>query len=147
MPNEKITEFKFNMDEFGVVDKVDLFKQTSEMICFDLIRTSVSRDKLQRDFKRLEKKLKTKSAEKKALLIKKSELEKKIKEMSKGKWKETLNSLIVEKDAEIQSMRKKLKIPHDAHVEIAELKVVLQEKQALETKLQDIKVIAGTFQN
>ena len=71
MPTEKIIEFKLNMGQFSVIDKVDMFKQTSEIICFDLISTSVSKDKLQRDFKRLENRLKTESAEKKALLIKK----------------------------------------------------------------------------
>ena len=74
-------------------------------------------------------------------------MEKKIKEINKGKGKETLNSLILEKDVEIQSLKKKLKIPHDSHVETAELKVVLQEKQALETELQDTKAIVGTFKN
>ena len=71
MPNETITEFKFNMGQFSVVYKVDLFKQTSDMICSDLISTFVYKDKLQRDFKRLQNKLKTESADKKALLIKK----------------------------------------------------------------------------
>ena len=47
------------MGQFSVVDRVDLFKQINEIICFDLIRTSLSKDKLQRDFKRLENKLKT----------------------------------------------------------------------------------------
>ena len=44
-------------------------------------------------------------------------------------------------------MKKKLKIPHDSHIETVELKVVLQENQALETKLQDTKTIVGTFLN
>ena len=44
-------------------------------------------------------------------------------------------------------MKKKFKIPHDSHVETAELKVVLQEKQALEIELQDTKAIVQTFQN
>ena len=69
-----------------------------------------------------------------------------IKEINRGKGKQTLNSLISEKDVDIQSLKKKLKIPHDAHVETAELKVVLQEKQALETELQDTKSIVGAFQ-
>lgn len=46
MPNEKVTEFKFNMGQFSVVDKANLFKQTSEMIFSNLIRTYVSKDKL-----------------------------------------------------------------------------------------------------
>ena len=47
----------------------------------------------------------------------------------------------------MQSLKKNLKIPHDAHVETTELKVVLQKKQVLESELQDTKAIVGTFQN
>ena len=57
MPNEKITEFKFNMGQFSVIDKVNLFKKNSEMNSLELISTFVSKDKLQRDFNRLENKL------------------------------------------------------------------------------------------
>ena len=57
---KKITEFKLNMNQFSVVDKVDFFKQTSELICSNLIITSISKDNLARDFKKLEGKIKTK---------------------------------------------------------------------------------------
>ena len=66
-PNKKIIEFKLNMSQFSVVDKVDFFKHTSELISSDLIATSVSKDKLYRDYKKLENKLKTKVVKKKAL--------------------------------------------------------------------------------
>ena len=56
--NKKITELKLNMTKFSVVDKVYFFKQTSELICSNLINTTVSKDKLFRDFKKLEGKLK-----------------------------------------------------------------------------------------
>lgn len=116
VPSEKAIEFKFNMIQFSVVDKVYLFKQTSELICSDIISTFVSKDKLHRDFKKLKNKLKTKSAEKKTLLIKKEELEKKIIEINKNNGNDIFNSLIWEKDAKIQNLKKKLKMPHDAHV-------------------------------
>ena len=103
--NKKIIEFKLNMSQFSVVDKVDLFKQTSELICSNLISTYVSKDKLFRDFEKLENKLKTKQAEKKALQIKKTELEKKIMEINKDVGNDTINSLIQEKDIEIQISR------------------------------------------
>lgn len=47
----KISEFKLNMSQFSVVDKVDFFKQTSELIFSNLINTYVSKDKLFKDFK------------------------------------------------------------------------------------------------
>lgn len=67
---KKIIEFKLNMSQFNIVDKVDIFKQISEIICFGLISTSVSKEKLQRDFRKLENKLRIEQAEKKDLQIK-----------------------------------------------------------------------------
>ena len=64
---KKIIKFKLHMNKFNVVDKVDVFKQTSELICSNLINTTVSKDKLVRDFKKIEGKLTTKQAKKKDL--------------------------------------------------------------------------------
>ena len=44
------------MNQLSVSDKVDLFKQTSELICSDLINASVAKDRLQKDYKKLENK-------------------------------------------------------------------------------------------
>ena len=106
LQNKKNIEFKLNMNQFNVVDKVDFFKQTSELICSNLISTTVSKDKLSRDFKKLEGKLKIEKAKRKALQIKKSELKKKIMEINKGVGNEAFNSLIQEKDVEIHYLKK-----------------------------------------
>ena len=143
---DKVTEFKFNMNKFNVSDKVDLFKQTSELICLDLISTSVSQDRLQRYYKKLENNLKYETTEKKALQIKNTDLEKKVLEISKGSANDALHKAISKKEAEIQSLKKKLKLPHDSHVEIAKLKIVLEEKQNLESELQNTKAMVGTIQ-
>ena len=116
---KKVTEFKLNMRQFSIVDKVDFFTQTSELICSDLINTSVCNDKLQRDFRKLENKLKNEHDEKKALQIKKAKLEKKIMDINKEVGNITMNTLIEEKDVEIQNLKKKLKMPHEAHVQTA----------------------------
>ena len=51
VPSEdKVIEFKFNMNQFSISDKVDLFKKTSELICSDLISASVAKDRLQKDY-------------------------------------------------------------------------------------------------
>lgn len=145
--SEKVTEFKLNMSQFSVVDIVDFFNQTSELICLDLINTYVYKEKLQRDFKKLERKLKTESVEKKSRLIKKEELEKKIIEINKNTGNETFNSIIQEKGMEILNLKNKLKMPHEAHVQTAELKTVFQEKEVLENELRNTKAIVGTFKN
>jgi hypothetical protein len=82
--NKKITEFKLKMNQFSVVEKVDLFKWTNELICSNLVSTTVSKDKLFIDFKKLEGKLKTEQAEKKSLHIKRTKKEKNIVEINKG---------------------------------------------------------------
>ena len=45
--------------------------------------------------------------------------------------------LIQEKDAEISSLKKKLKIPQEAYVETSELKIVMEEKDSLQKQLID----------
>ena len=46
---------------------------------------------------------------------------------------------------EIQALKKKLKMPHDAHVQTIELETILQEKEILENELQNTKATVGTF--
>ena len=135
------------MNQFSIVDKVDFLKQTSEFICSDLISTTVSKDKLVTDFKKLEGKLKTKQDEKKALQIKKSEPEKKIVEINQGKGSEATNNIMEEKEAKIQNLKNKLKFPIKSVVQTIELKAVLQEKQVLQTELQNTKVVVGTIRD
>jgi hypothetical protein len=120
------------MLQFSIVDKVDLFRKTSKLVCCDLISTFVSKEKLQRDYRKLEKKLKNEQAKKKKVQIKKMKLEKKIVEMNKETGNNTLNILLKEKDAETHNLKKKLRIPHEAHVQTTKLKTALQEKEVLE---------------
>lgn len=135
------------MNQFNISDKVDLFKKTNELICSNLIIASVAKDRLQKDYKKLENKLKTQVAEKKAIQIKKIELEKKVLQISKGNADDALNKIISEKEVEIWHLKKKLKLPHDPHVDTAKLKIVLEEKKNLETELQNTKAMVGTIQS
>ena len=125
--SEKVTKFKLDMSQFNVMGRVDFFKQTSA----NVVNVFISKEKLQKNFKKLESKLKTETAENKALQIKKIDLEKKIIEMNKDRGNEVITSLLQEKDIEIQALKNKLKIPHDADVQIIELEIVFQEKKTL----------------
>ena len=96
--------------------KLNFFKQTSELICSNLIGTIVSKYKLLRYFKKLEGKLKTEQAEKKALQIKRKGLEKKILEINKGAGNEAINNIIQEGEVEIQNLKKQLKLPSEGAI-------------------------------
>lgn len=129
---KEITEFKINIGQFSIVDKVDFFKQTSELIYSDLIATLVSKDKLFRENKKLQDKVKTQNIEERALQIKKDQLEKKLLDQSKQAGDNNMTLLIQERDVEISSLKKKLKIPQEAYVQTFELKVVMEEKDSLQ---------------
>ena len=46
-------------------------------------------------------------------------------EVNKEIGNNALNSVLEEKDVEIQNLKKKLKMPHEAHVQTTKLKTVL----------------------
>lgn len=133
------------MSQFSVVDKVDFFKKISELICSDLIATSVSKDKLYREYKKLENKLKTEAAKKKAMQIKKAELDKKILEQNKETGSNNMTLLLQKRDTQIHNLKKKLEIPNDGHLQTTELKTILEEKESLQQQLLDSKATIATF--
>ena len=45
LSSKKVSEFKLDMSQFNVMDLVDLFKQTSELIFLDLVNVSISKEK------------------------------------------------------------------------------------------------------
>ena len=81
--------------------------------------------------------VKTQNAEKRALQIKKEQLEKKLLEERKQSGENNMTLLIQDKDVEISSLKKKLKIPQEAYVQTSELKTVMEEKESLQKQLID----------
>ena len=58
-----------------------------------------------------------------------------------------MNKIVQEKEAEIQNLKKQLKLPSESVVQTVELKTVLQEKEVLHTELQNTKAIVGTIRD
>ena len=81
--------------------------------------------------------MKTQNAEKMALQIKKDQLEKKLLDQSKQASDNNMTLLIQEKDAEISSLKKKLKILQEDYVQNSELKIITKEKDSLQKQLID----------
>ena len=102
-----------------------------------MIATSISKDKLIRENKKLQDKVKTQNAEKWALQIKKYQMEKKLLDQSKQNGDNNMTLLIQDKDAEISSPKKKLRIPQEAYVQTSELEIVMEEKESLQKQLID----------
>ena len=64
-------------------------------------------------------------------------MEKKLLEQSKQNGDNNTTLLIQDKDVEISSLKKKLKIPQEAYVQTSELKTVMEEKESLQKQLID----------
>ena len=58
-----------------------------------------------------------------------------------------MNKIVQEKEAEIQNLKKQLKLPSEGVVQTMELKIVLQEKEVLQIELQNTKAIVGTIRD
>ena len=58
-----------------------------------------------------------------------------------------MNKIVEEKEAEIQNLKKQLKLPAESDVQIVELRTILQEKEVLQTELQNTKAIVGTIRD
>ena len=58
-----------------------------------------------------------------------------------------MNKIAQEKEVEIQNLKKQLKLPSEGVVQTMELKTILQEKEVLQTKLQNTKAIFGTIRD
>ena len=58
-----------------------------------------------------------------------------------------MNKIVKEKKVEIQNLKKQLKLPSEGEVQTMELKIVLQEKEVLQTELQNTKAIVGTIKD
>ena len=56
-----------------------------------------------------------------------------------------MNKIVEEKEAEIQSLKKQLKLPMEGPAQTTELKTILQEKESLQIELQNTKAIVGTI--
>ena len=58
-----------------------------------------------------------------------------------------MNKIVQENEAEIQNLKKQIKLPSEGVVQTMELKIVLQEKEFLQTELQNTKPIVGTIKD
>ena len=58
-----------------------------------------------------------------------------------------MNKILQEKDAQIHNLKKQLKLPNEGALQIMELKIVLQEKEVLQTELQNTKAIVRTIKD
>ena len=138
--DKKMSEMEVRLDKISVPDKIQLHKQTGDIIYSDLLHAMMRVNKLQVLVDKLEVQLKNEKFENKANSIQIKNLQVDI--ISSGN--ETSNTqaikrLLEEKDNAFQVLKKKMKIPSTEHVQSSELLALQEEKDRIHQDMMDYK--------
>ena len=131
--DKKVAEMELRLDKISVPDKIQLHKQTSDIIYSDLLQGMMRINKLQIFVDKLEIQLKHERVENKANTIQIKKLQGDI--ISSGNERDNTQAvrrMLEEKDNALQVLNKKLKIPGSEHVQSSELLALEEEKDNMQ---------------
>ena len=130
--DKKKSEMEVRLDNISVLDKIQLHKQTSDIIYSDLLQAVMKINKLQILVDKLEVQLKHEKVENKANTIQIKKLQEDI--ISSGNERDNtqpIRRMLEEIDNAIQVLKKRLKIPSTEHVQSSELLALQEEKDQI----------------
>jgi hypothetical protein len=146
--NYKAAKFSFDLDAIHLVDKMDLHRQTGEMICRDAMQASLGMKKLQNMADKIQKQLKQEKLANRTKQMRIDELENWVIELGANpKDSKSIQALIKTKDTKIYTLNKKLNIPNIDHVQTPELQEVQQEKDQLLGQMVQMKEQLNCMRN
>ena len=122
LSDKKVADMEVRLDKISVLDKIQLHKQTGDIIYSYLLHAMMKINKLQVLVDKLEVQLKHKKIESKANSIQINKLQ--VDVISLGdepRSTQATRRILEEKDNTIQVLKKKLKIPSSEHVQSSEL--------------------------
>ena len=126
------------MDKISVPNKIQLHKQTGDVIYSDLLHAIMRITKLQSLVDKMEVQLKHGKVENKANLIQIKKLQGDV--ISLGTEPSSMQEtkkLLEEKDNTIQVLKKKLKVPNAEHFQSSELFAFQEEKKKVYQEMMD----------
>ena len=127
--DKKVSKMEVKLDKISVPDKIQLHKQSRDVIYFDLLQAIVKITKLQSLVDKMEIQLKHEKVENKANLIQIKKLHGDIISLgTEPNNVQVTKKLLEEKDNTIQLLKNKFKVPNNQHVQFLEL-IALQEEK------------------
>ena len=138
--DKKVSEMEVRLDKISVLDKIQLHKQTRDIIYSYLLHAMVRVNKLQVLVDKLEVQLKHEKVENKANSIQIKKLQADI--ISSGNETgntQAIKRLLEEKDNALQVLKKRLKIPSTEHVQSSELLALQEEKDRIHQDMMEYK--------
>ena len=135
-----MTEMEVRLDKISVPDKIQLHKQTSDIIYSDLLQAMMRINKLQILVDKLEVQVKHEKVENKANAIQIKKLQADIISSGSEKYNtQAVRRMLEEKDNALQVLKKKLKIPSTEHVQSSELLALEEEKDKVHQEMMEHK--------
>ena len=135
-----VSQVKLQMDQVGIPDKVNFHKQASEILYSDLLKSYLSKIKLEERVSKMEEQIKREKVASKGWKTQAKKLEGDLINLgSTTTDKKTNKKLLDEKDKLIESLQKKLKGTPAEHPQTKEIIVIQAEKDRLSNEVLELK--------
>ena len=135
-----VSQVKLQMDQVGIPDKVNFHKQASEILYSDLLKSYLSKIKLEERVSKMEEQIRREKAASKGWKTQAKKLEGDL--ISAGSTttdKKANKKLLDEKDKIIESLQKKLKGTPAEHPQTEEIIVIQAEKDRMSNEVLELK--------
>jgi hypothetical protein len=130
--NYRATNFSVDLEQIHIVDKMDLLRQTREMVNRDVIQMTLGMNKLQKVNNQLKEQLRQEKVLTRTKQIRIDDLMKKLLRLrDNSKDEEPMQQIMSSKDNEILILKKKLHLTDLDHVQTPELQAIQREKDHL----------------
>ena len=128
------------MDKVAIPNKTNFHKQVSEVLYYDLLKYYLNKTKLENTVAKLEEQVKREKDASKGQKVHVKKLENDlISQGSKDKERRASKKLLDDKDRQIESLQKKLKMPVTNHPQIDEIMAYQQKNDDLKNEVLDLK--------
>lgn len=137
---EGVSQVKIQMDQVGLPDKINFHKQASKILYSDLLKSYLSKTKLEEKIVKLEEQIKREKAASKGWKTQVKKLEADLVNLGSVLAKRKLNKkFIEEKDKLIESLQMKLKgVPFD-HPQTKKIMVIQTKNAQLKKEVMELK--------
>ena len=128
------------MDKIAIPDKINFHKKASKVLYFDLLGSYLNKTKLENKVAKLEEQVKREKVSSKGWKVQVKKLENDlISQGSKDKESRASKNLLDDKDRQIESIQKKLKMPVTYHPQTDEIMAYQHKNDDLKNEVLDLK--------
>lgn len=134
------SQVRIQMDIIAIPNKINFHKQDSKVLYSDLLKSYLNKTKLENKVAKLEEKVKREKAASKSWKVQVKKLENNwVVQGSKDKESKNTKKLLDDKDKQIESLQRKLKMPVTDHPQTYEIMAFQKKNEDLKNEIMDLK--------